>query len=85
LQLGGGIVSKLNLDLIRESRKKHKLSQEEVATRLGYKSLYPYHRKESGQQPFSAEELYELANMYDVPYEYFFKQNVAKNATNQTA
>lgn len=70
----------INLELIKLLRKKHKLSQNEMAIKLGFNSLYPYHRKERGEQPFTAEELHEISNIFNVDIEYFFVSEVAKNA-----
>jgi putative transcriptional regulator len=70
---------KVNLDKIRECRKSEGLSQEEVAKILGFNTVYPYHRKESGQQSFTAEELMKLAQLYNLSYENFFIFDVAKN------
>jgi putative transcriptional regulator len=73
----------VNLDRIRECRKTEGLSQEEVAKILGFNTVYPYHRKESGQQSFTAEELMKLAQLYKVSYENFFTFDVAKNEINK--
>ncbi|AKG05555.1 hypothetical protein AAV35_012880 [Salimicrobium jeotgali] len=73
-------MSELNLEKIKQLRKKHKLSQGEMAEILGMKSLYPYHRKESGNQPFKAEEIHAIARYFGVEIEYFFNNSVAKNA-----
>ncbi|MEW5321297.1 helix-turn-helix transcriptional regulator [Geobacillus thermoleovorans] len=70
---------KLNLHKVRELRKEKGLSQEDVANMLGFKTVYPYHRKECGQQSFTAEELMMLAQIYGVPYEIFFTPVIAKN------
>lgn len=74
-------MKKVNLENIKQLRKKHKLSQGDMAELLGLNSLYPYHRKESGAQSFTAEEIHTIAVLFKKPVEYFFKQNVAKNAT----
>jgi putative transcriptional regulator len=69
---------KVNLDKIKELRKEKGLSQEDVAKMLGFKTVYPYHRKESGQQSFTAEELMTLSQIYNVPYEKFFYTSSCK-------
>ncbi|MBY6276798.1 MAG: transcriptional regulator [Symbiobacterium thermophilum] len=74
---------KVNLNKIKELRKEKGLSQEDVAKMLGFKTVYPYHRKEGGQQSFTAEELMTLSQIYNVPYEKFFILQVAKNETNK--
>lgn len=73
----------LNLEKIKNLRKEKKLSQEELAELLGFKSIYSYNRKELGHVKFSADELHALANFFKVPSEYFFDQNVAKIATKE--
>ncbi|XQY90682.1 helix-turn-helix domain-containing protein [Metabacillus sp. HB246100] len=78
-------MKKLNLNLIKNQRKINKLSQEDVAKKLGFNTLYPYHRRESGQQPFTAQELYVLSKLYGVNIEYFFEELVAKNATDENS
>lgn len=73
---------KVNLEKIRDLRKQKKLSQEKVAFYLGYDNVFSYHRKEKGEQPFLASDIMSLSNLFNQPCEYFFDQNVAKNATN---
>lgn len=74
------MVNVLNLEFIKYLRKESKLSQEEAAIELGFTSLYQYHRKESGIQSFTAEELFRISNYYRVPLINFFISRVAKNA-----
>ena len=73
-------MSKVNLEKIKKLRKKHKLSQGEMAEIIGLNTLYPYHRKESGNQAFKAEELHAISKYFGVSTEYFFDNKVAKNA-----
>ncbi|MFC4661697.1 helix-turn-helix transcriptional regulator [Oceanobacillus sp. FSL W7-1293] len=73
-------MKKVNLKKIKDIRKNKGLSQEDMANLLGLKSLYPYHRKESGAQKFSAEEIHAIANYFDLPIEYFFDDELAINA-----
>lgn len=70
----------VNLDLIKYLRKKHGFSQSDMAEMLGFNSLYPYHRKERGDQAFTAEELHEISKIFRVEVENFFTHSVAKNA-----
>ncbi len=70
---------KVNLEQVRMLRKDRRLSQEDVAKILGFNTVYPYHRKESGQQSFTAEELMKLAQLYKVPYENFFIFDIVEN------
>lgn len=74
-------MEKLNLEKIKQLRKTHKLSQSNMAELMGLNTVYPYHRKESGNQSFTAEELHTIAKFFDVPVEYFFAQSLAKSAT----
>jgi putative transcriptional regulator len=78
-------MTKVNLKRIKDLRKDNKLSQEEMACILGFKTLYPYHRKESGAQPFTADELHSIAKYFKVTVEYFFVNEVAKNATSKSS
>lgn len=73
-------MKKLNLEKIKELRKEHNMSQADMAKVIGSKSVYPYHRKELGNQPFSAEELHAIASYFDKPLEYFFEIELAINA-----
>lgn len=73
-------MKKVNLHKVRNIRKNKGLSQEDMAKLLGLKSLYPYHRKESGTQKFTAEEIHAIAICFDLPIEYFFDDELAKNA-----
>lgn len=74
-------MKKVNLEKIRQLRKELKLSQGDMAEIIGLKSLYPYHRKEQGAQSFSAEEIHAIATYFEKPLEYFFENQIAKNAT----
>ncbi|GGK20913.1 hypothetical protein GCM10010965_12510 [Caldalkalibacillus thermarum] len=76
---------RIDLDKIKELRKKQKLSQKEFADLLGFRSVYQYNRKETGKQPFTALELRMIADHFNVPLEYFFDESVAKNAKKSTA
>lgn len=71
---------KLNLDKIKSTRKKYNLSQSDMARIINLNTLYPYQRKESGNQHFTAEEIFMIANYFHVPVEYFFTFEGAKNA-----
>jgi putative transcriptional regulator len=74
-------MTKVNLEKIKQLRKSQKLSQSDMAKILGFNTLYPYHRKESGSQPFTADEIHAIAKYFNVPVEYFFAKSIAKNAT----
>jgi len=73
----------VDLDKIRKMRKKHKMSQKDMAAVIGSKSVYPYHRKEIGVQSFTAEEIYAIANFFNKPIEYFFTNSIAKSASDE--
>ena len=78
-------MTKVHLERVKQLRKKHKLSQSDMAKILGFKTLYPYHRKEMGVQTFTADEIHTIAKYFNLPVEYFFVNEVAKNATNKNS
>lgn len=70
-------MQKLNLEKIKELRKKHKYSQSDMAKVLGLSSMWIYHRKERGDQSFTAEELNVLMKFFNKDHDYFFENVVA--------
>lgn len=74
-------MEKVNLSLLKELRLQKKMSQAEMAEALGFNNMYAYHRKERGEQSFTAEELNLIAKFHKKKMEYFFVNIVAKNAT----
>lgn len=74
-------MEKVNLLLIKEMRVQKKMSQAEMAEILGFNNMWAYHRKERGEQAFTAEELNLIAKFHKKKMEYFFEKEVAKNAT----
>ncbi|MBU9711116.1 helix-turn-helix transcriptional regulator [Evansella tamaricis] len=76
---------KVNIEKIKQLRKQKKLSQSEMAKVLGFNSLYPYQRKETGTQSFTAEELHTIASYFNHPIEYFFESEVAESATGRSS
>ncbi|MEK5148809.1 helix-turn-helix transcriptional regulator [Psychrobacillus sp. FSL K6-4615] len=70
-------MQKLNLARIKELRKKRKYSQADMAEVLGLSSMWIYHRKERGDQSFTAEELNALMKFFEKDHEYFFENVVA--------
>lgn len=76
-------MKKINLEKLKQLRKDHKMSQGDMAKLIGLNTVYPYHRKESGIQPFTAEELHTIAVYFNVTVEYFFTRKIAKNARKQ--
>lgn len=76
------IIIKIDLDKLKKLRKQNKLTQEEVARVLGYKSALGYHYLENGRCQIKAEQIVILADIFKVPIvELFFKDQVAKMAT----
>lgn len=67
----------LNLTKIKELRNQNGLSQGDMARIVGLNTLYPYHRKESGIQSFTAEEIHAVAVFFGKPVEYFFDSKLA--------
>ena len=65
-------MKKVNLEKIKRLRNQGKLSQGDMAELTGLNNLYPYHRKESGTQSFTAEEIYVIAVHFNKSVEYFF-------------
>lgn len=76
-------MEKVNLERIKALRKQHKMSQGDMAKVIGFNSVYPYHRKETGNQSFSAEEIHAIAIFFDKTVEYFFSYQLAGNASKQ--
>lgn len=74
-------MKKVNLEKIKNLRNQRKLSQGDMAELIGLNNLYPYHRKESGAQSFTAEEIHAIATLFNKPIEYFFENKLAKSAS----
>lgn len=75
--MGGSINYRRIVDInkIRKLRKcKARMSQEEMAKRLGYGSAVGYNYLETGKARFSAETLAEVADILDVSIEELFKE-----------
>jgi DNA-binding XRE family transcriptional regulator len=62
-------INKLTLEQLR---KINNLSQTEMAKKLEL-SLQGYTKKEKHQRKFSADELYEMSKMFEVPLEDMYK------------
>lgn len=69
-------MAKINLKSLKALRKKTGLTQEDVATALGYMTSQGYHYIENGRSNLRADQLAVLAQLYDVPIEYFFHKNI---------
>ncbi|MGE6370605.1 helix-turn-helix transcriptional regulator [Planococcus kocurii] len=76
-------MEKVNLLLIKELRVQKKMSQSEMAEELGFNNMWTYHRKERGEQSFTAEELNILAKFHKKKMENFFVKEVAENANKE--
>ncbi|MED2785638.1 helix-turn-helix transcriptional regulator [Bacillus thuringiensis] len=65
-------IKKVDLNRIKNLRKKHKITLEEMSIILGYKSPNGYHYIEKGRIKFSAEALAQVANILKVPIDSLF-------------
>lgn len=74
-------MEKLNLKILRKLRNKARLTQEEVAKVLGYKTTLGYHYIESGRCSLRVEQAHQLAQLYSVPVEKFFEDEVTLAVT----
>lgn len=59
----------VNLEKIRALRKAKRMSQKEIAQKIGYKSGTGYHYIESGKRNVKAKTLAEIARALEVPVE----------------
>lgn len=71
---------RVNLVEVKRLRKQNKMSQQEMAELLGYRGLWTYWRQENGEVPFTADQLYVIANHFHVPLESLYVQEIANNA-----
>lgn len=62
----------LNLDKLKEARKGKKLSQDDMAKALGWKSRSKYSKRENGIVSIGASELAIIAKKLGCDMEYFF-------------
>lgn len=63
----------VNLEKIRTLRKAKKISQKELAKKIGYKSGTGYHYIESGKRSIKAETLAKIAEILEIPVEELYK------------
>jgi transcriptional regulator with XRE-family HTH domain len=76
----------LNLKKIKELRTKRKISLEEMAHYLGYKTATGYFYAETGRCNFKPDHIPMIASKFDVPMEsLFFENNIAKTANDEQA
>lgn len=74
------MVNKFNLAFIKDRRKELGLTNQQMATELGYRNGSTYHKYESGDYLFKAEKLPVLAKALNCSIEDFFKDKVAETA-----
>ncbi|WP_432748207.1 helix-turn-helix domain-containing protein [Pectinatus frisingensis] len=73
----------LDLDLIKERRKKNGLTLKQMADRLGFSNASVYYKYESGIYAFKAETLPILAMILKCDINNFFKKNYSKTEINR--
>lgn len=69
---------KVDLGLIRATRKKQKISQFEMAHVIGLKYGNAYGKYENGKYPFKAEQLFKLSEKLEIPLEKLFIKDSSK-------
>ena len=74
------MVMKVNIPEIKRLRKQRRMSQQDMAKLLGHNNLWAYWRQENGEVPFTAEQLYTIANHFGVPIGSLYAQEFAENA-----
>lgn len=73
----------VDISLIKKSRLKLGITQQVMAEKLGLEDKSKYSRRESGEYSFKLIELPLLSDILGIPYEKFFKSNVAEIETTQ--
>jgi transcriptional regulator with XRE-family HTH domain len=68
-------MTKVNVELIKSLRKKQKLTLQDMANHLGYKSLWGYRHCESGDVDFKPEHLKMVADLFNVKLDSLFLSN----------
>ena len=71
---------KVNIREIKRLRKQFKMPQRDMAELLGHNNLWAYWRQENGEVPFTAEQIYVIANRFGVSIESLYEKEIAKNA-----
>lgn len=71
-------MKELDLDYIRERRKALKLSNGDMAEKLGFSNSSVYWKYENGVYKFNADVLPALAKALECDLDNFFKQKCAK-------
>lgn len=70
---------KVNLDLIKETRKDMGYSLNDMANKLGFNNKSKYYRREIGEYKFQSEELPTVADVLDIPIEKIFSPEYRKS------
>ncbi|MGV3187230.1 helix-turn-helix domain-containing protein [Staphylococcus chromogenes] len=63
---------KLNLERLRRVRMRKKITQDELAKALGFKSRSTYSKRETGKATLGADELAIISEILDYDMTYFF-------------
>lgn len=71
----------VDLQLIKEKRKKQRYSMRQMAEFLGLKSKADYFKREHGDTRFASTELPILSKVLGIPMKDFFTQDVDKIET----
>lgn len=68
---------KVDLEKMKRLRKEKKISQTEIAKKIGYKTGVGYHYIETGKRSIRAETLAKIAEILNVPIEELYKKEVS--------
>lgn len=66
------IKANFNNELLKNLRKQIGYSHEAMSKALGYKSPHGYFYLEKGRSRVSAEQLYKISKLFNIPMEEFF-------------
>lgn len=67
---------KVNLEIIKEKRKKNNLNIDEMARKLNLTNGSMYYKREAGQYKFKPEELMMVSKILKIPMNKLFLSNV---------
>lgn len=73
----------VDLQLIKESRKKKGYSIQDISDRMGFSDKSKYYRRETGEYNFRSEEIPLVAEILGIPIEKIFIKNVSKFETSK--
>lgn len=65
----------VNIELIRKTRLKKKISTEKMSKLMGYKGDNAYFRKENGDRNFSIEDIVKISSILELPIQKIFFNN----------